>query len=566
MIAELRGRYSGYCDAIDTCLSLNDIVGVCRAGYDVAAAHHLHEGRTVGPLAEDGGRRYLLGAMLGRGRSGAVYRATDRVLGTDAKPAPVAIKVIAADESSEARRLLDEARLARRVSHLNVGKVFDAGYEDDYAYVVTELLEGAPLSLSGRVHWRAAARLLAQLADGVAAIHAAGLVHGDLKPANIILLDAKTPVIVDFGSAGRRDAVRDRRGGFTLAFCAPEQLSGQAFLPIPASDVYALGSIAVWLLLGEPAAGRSAPDVIRSHVGAGCVRVDRTERLLRANGVPRDLCAIISRATARDPRHRYASAHMFAQDLRRLTKHRPIEWAGPGPVKRAALCARRRPVASTLAVVSVAAAGAGFAMAHKANYLSRAVVEQQTLAAVERAKAESERAWKVEAGRKLSELMTAFGRAQARGVNNQVLFSLWLLEWTHSEGVLSDPDAVAQIWDQRIEILQTLQREHPESLMARLADPSLALWLILQGRSAEAAEVANRAITYATPLVSEDDPWLARLRLLRDVAHADAEQTDPETRVAITASLRARFEAGQLQSLPGSLQRHVSQMLASPSI
>ncbi|MEM9662808.1 MAG: serine/threonine-protein kinase [Planctomycetota bacterium] len=564
-VLELARRFTEYGDSIRTCVGLNDIVGVGHARRGQNVLDRLSPGDAVGSLSDDGERRYLLEDLLGRGRGGAVYRATDRLLSSDAKPSAVAMKVIAACEASEARQLLDEARLARRVSHVNVAKVFDAGYDDDHAFVVSELLEGPSLSVGGRLRWREVARLVAQLADGVAAIHAAGLVHGDLKPANVIMRDAETPVIVDFGSAAHRGSGRAQRGGFTLAFCAPEQLSGGS-VPIPASDVYSLGSIAVWLLLGQPAAGDSAPDVIRSHVGTGRDRVGRTERQLRSRGVPSDLCAVIARATARDPRHRYAGAHALAEDLRRIARHRPVEWTVPSPLKRGVMSVRRRPVASSLAIVALIAAAGGLVMSHRAHYLSRAVVEQQTIAAVERARVESERAWKVEAGTKLRELMTVFGRAQARGMNSQVLFSLWLLEWTHGEGVLSDPGAVEQVWNQRIEILQDLQREHPESLLSRLADPSLTLWLILRDRPDEAAMVADRAIAYAEPLVSSEDPWLSRLRLLRDVAQANADDIDPMTRGAITDSLRVRYESGQLRTLPGSLQRHVAGLLESSSL
>ncbi len=558
-------EHPDYREAITTCLRLNHIIGVPRLNRPLADVAALATDEQVGARGPDGRPRYRVVRFLGKGRGGSVYEAVDQLLSTTSNPSCVALKVFSSEDHDATHTLIDEARRARRVSHPNVAKVFDAGQDASRAYCASELVAGESLMAhdARATPWRRSAAMLAEIADGVAAIHAAGVVHGDIKPDNVVLRDGVTPVIVDFGSSVESLGSSRPHGGFTLAFCAPEQLLGAGFGLTPSSDIYALGSVAVWLLTGEPAAGKHADDVIRAHVGDSAEAGKRVDRLLREHRVPHDLRAIVRRATAQDPADRYSAAFEIAEDLRRVLAGRPIEWTRPGPLKRSGLFVRRRPIVSVLALTALTGAAVGAVQSHNAHYLSKEAAEQRTLLAVERANAEAERAWKAEAGTRLQAMLRSFIRAKERGIDGQVLLSLWLLEWTHADGILTSPDDLEQIWESRIEILRDVREKHPGTMLARLADPSLVLWLTAAGEADEALGIANEAIEDLRPEISSDDPWMQRLMVLRDIAMLHADGTDPDARRSIARSLRSRQEAGEFDRLPQAMRLRLQQELRS---
>ncbi|HYD01737.1 MAG TPA: serine/threonine-protein kinase, partial [Phycisphaerales bacterium] len=165
--------------------------------------------RDFGPLLFDGRERYTLNRLIGIGASGTVYAAIDRHLSEPDRPAEVAIKVLASRRADRwlARRLTEEATKARRVDHSSVVRVLDRGGElTDAPFIVYELVKGGDLQTwfemhAKRVPVRQAVEIVAQIARGVQAAHAAGLVHSDLKPANVLLDDAGRAKVADFGIA-----------------------------------------------------------------------------------------------------------------------------------------------------------------------------------------------------------------------------------------------------------------------------------------------------------------------------------------------------------------------------
>ncbi|HXG61072.1 MAG TPA: bifunctional serine/threonine-protein kinase/formylglycine-generating enzyme family protein [Planctomycetota bacterium] len=192
--------------------------------------------------------RYELLEEIGRGGAGAVYRALDRELGR-----VVALKTLRDPEPGPAarERFLREARLAARLEHPHIVRIFEAGEHEGRPYYTMPLLEGAPLR-SPLAPERAAA-LLAPVARAVAHAHAAGVVHRDLKPENILLC-AGGPVVTDFGTARAEDDVRLTETGELLgtpAYMAPEQIAGRAHEAGPKADVYALGAILFELVTGR---------------------------------------------------------------------------------------------------------------------------------------------------------------------------------------------------------------------------------------------------------------------------------------------------------------------------
>jgi serine/threonine-protein kinase len=189
--------------------------------------------------------RYLLLEELGRGGSGVVHRARDLRLRRF-----VAAKVVRGPGAAELVR-----EQAHRVDHPHVLAPLGWAAEDDVALIAMELVDGGSLrdllARAGPLPERVLAGLLRQLLDALAAVHAAGLVHGDVKPANLLLRDGPTPhlLLADFGVAA--PAGRPGPVAGTPSYLPPERLAGAP--PAPSQDVYAAGLVARRSLSGPSA-------------------------------------------------------------------------------------------------------------------------------------------------------------------------------------------------------------------------------------------------------------------------------------------------------------------------
>ena len=215
--------------------------------------------------------RYRLLGLLGRGGVGEVWRAEDLQLGR-----PVAIKLLRrleGDALSSLERFRREARATAQLSHPNVVATYDIGTTDDRAYLVMELVRGGDLAQLLRSHGlppaEEVADLAIQAARGLDAAHAAGIVHRDVKPANLLLSSDGMLKITDFGIA--RMTGTEQTGGLTgpvllgtAAYLAPEQVRGQP--ATPASDRYALGCVLYELLAGRPPFTGETHEVLDGHV------------------------------------------------------------------------------------------------------------------------------------------------------------------------------------------------------------------------------------------------------------------------------------------------------------
>src|SRR3984957_3877274 len=198
--------------------------------------------------------RYRIIALLGKGGMGEVYRADDLTLGQQ-----VAVKFLpdeAASDEGLLERFRNEVRMARRVSHPNVCRVYDVGEVDGQTFYTMEYVDGEDLSSLlrriGRLPQDKAIEIARQLCAGLAAAHTKGVLHRDLKPANIMLDGRGQVVITDFGLAGVADDIRgaEVRSG-TPAYMAPEQLTGQEVTM--SSDIYSLGLVLYELCPGKKA-------------------------------------------------------------------------------------------------------------------------------------------------------------------------------------------------------------------------------------------------------------------------------------------------------------------------
>ena len=199
------------------------------------------------------GGRYRLEATLGQGAMGAVFRATDFELGEQ-----VAIKVMSAPANNERwlQRFRQELKLTRRLAHPNIVRVYDIGVHENARYITMELLEGADLRnyQARRVARQTAIALVEQAAAGLAAAHAQGVVHRDVKPENLFVTQGGTVKVMDFGIARGRDDGGINETGLiagTASYMAPEQATDFASAG-PAADLYGLGIVAYELFCGRP--------------------------------------------------------------------------------------------------------------------------------------------------------------------------------------------------------------------------------------------------------------------------------------------------------------------------
>ncbi len=269
-------------------------------------------------FADDSGR-YRLESRIATGGMGEVWRATDTVLGR-----PVAVKLLKseyADDTAFRVRFESEAQHAASLHHPNIATVYDFGEArtPDGAtlrrpYLVMELVDGQPLSAllrPGVAMDPAAVRdLLAQAADGLGAAHEAGIVHRDVKPANLLVTPDRTVKVTDFGIARAAEGVGLTSTGEVMGtpqYLSPEQAQGRP--ASPASDVYSLGVVAFECLAGRrPFQAESPVATALAHVR------DEVPDLPRS--VPDELAHVVRRAMAKAPEARFRDGHAMARALR----------------------------------------------------------------------------------------------------------------------------------------------------------------------------------------------------------------------------------------------------------
>jgi tetratricopeptide (TPR) repeat protein/predicted Ser/Thr protein kinase len=245
------------------------------------------------------GMRYRMVTRLGRGGMGDVWRADDLMLET-----PVALKLIRSTSQAGRERLLQEVRLARRVTHPAVVRVFDVGEADDEVFFSMELIEGQDLATvlrhAGRLSPGRVVEIARQLCAGLHAAHSEGVLHRDLKPANVLVDHHGRVRITDFGIAVPRGASGVYAAG-TPMYMAPEQRTPGASIS-PQTDLYALG-----VLLYELATGQHP-----TRVSPGGSVVPPSDLV---PGINPALENVVVRALSVAPQDRPASAAAFAAML-----------------------------------------------------------------------------------------------------------------------------------------------------------------------------------------------------------------------------------------------------------
>ena len=268
--------------------------------------------------------RYRVERTLGRGGMAAVFLAHDSELDRS-----VAIKVLAdhlASDEAFRQRFVREARMAAGLSHPNIVHVYDQGDEDGRPFIVMEYVDGHTLGdelkHTGAFPSARVVDLALQICGGLEHAHAAGLVHRDIKPGNLLLSENGTVKIADFGIARAAHATKLTQIGSVLgtaAYLAPEQAAGE---PVTAAaDIYSLGCVLFELLTARtPYVFESLPELVVKQREEPITPI----RELRPD-VPPELEAAVMHCLARGPEYRPASAADLARELAAGSPEPPTE-------------------------------------------------------------------------------------------------------------------------------------------------------------------------------------------------------------------------------------------------
>ena len=260
------------------------------------------------------GGRYRLTELLGQGGMATIYRATDTGLGRD-----VALKLLRPEylrDPDFSSRFRQEAQAAASLSHPNVVTVFDYGEDPSGPFIAMEVVDGEDLATilkrSGALPPRQAARIAAAVARALAAAHAKGIVHRDVKPGNVLIGRDGRVKVVDFGIARAVAEAQMTLPGTTLGsvhYFSPEQARGEA--TTAASDIFSLGIVLYEMLTGtRPWTGDSAASVALARL-SGPV----PDPVIARSSLPPDVAAITRKALSLGPDDRFSSAGAMADAL-----------------------------------------------------------------------------------------------------------------------------------------------------------------------------------------------------------------------------------------------------------
>ncbi|MGD0777994.1 MAG: protein kinase [Candidatus Solibacter sp.] len=309
--------------------------------------------------------RYEIEGKLGEGGMGVVYRALDTTLNR-----PVAIKFLSDDlaDAAARHRFQREAQTASSLNHPHILTVYDAGEFDGRQYLVTEFVDGGTLKTwvrSAKRTWRQIIELLAGPADGLAVAHAAGILHRDIKPDNVLVSQSGYAKLADFGLAKLAEGAdadlsrtftegRTRPGIIigTIPYMSPEQASGK---PVDArSDIFSFGVLLYEMLGGRrPFTGNTDLQVLQA------IQHSPAEPL--GDDVPLLLRSAVEKALEKDPAERYQSMRDLVVDLKRATRQTVSE-AAPLPTGSSKPSSRPRKWIAIGAAALVAIGGIAWAI------------------------------------------------------------------------------------------------------------------------------------------------------------------------------------------------------------
>jgi hypothetical protein len=501
------------------------------------------------------GGRYRLEELLAASAGGLIYRATDKKLSSEGFEAQVALKILRGRPGAR------EALASRRAVHPNALAVLDQGEHEGASYIVAELVDGGDLSeLALPQTPRRACELVAKVARAVQAAHSAGIVHCDLKPANVLLTQAGEPKLCDFGlSRWTADEEGSSRGN--TAFMSPEQYRREENALTPPSDIYALGGLLYHLLTGRLPHGTSPEEVSRHH---------REGLLVPSPHIDRDLDLICRRATAGARSARYDSAGQLADDLEAWLRREPIAWTLPGIPRRLLLWSRRRPARAITCAAAILVLTIGLSFWRFEAVRERTRQQQAQALAVKTANdavaAASERA-----KRQIEWFANTLSAMRVSDAKDQLLPALVWVEWLGNSPVLPRTDSLPAA-QERIAILTALvnasqSRAGSPSLECLLAQYALCHLLLMQGDSAAAETHLVALEGELLPRLPATDPLRVSVRAMRVCHDALRDRgSGPGVDSLVTILDRADTELASANAADSTrrLVAHTIQLLSRP--
>ncbi|MBM4097882.1 MAG: hypothetical protein FJ261_14045 [Planctomycetes bacterium] len=473
---------------------------------------------------------YEILSELGRGAMGVVYRARQKGLNRI-----VALKMILSGGLAGPReivRFMTEAEAVAAIDHPNIVRIFHVGSHAGTPFFSLEFVTGG--SLDSRINKTPqdpaqSARMVSQVARGMAHAHRRGIVHRDLKPANILIappegadpaklpLAAFTAKVGDFGLVKKidDDSGLTREGAImgTPSYMAPEQargLNNQVGVP---ADIYAIGGILYDLLTGSPPfRGATVMNTIQQVIG----REPVSPRQL-VETIPADLATICLKCLEKDPQKRYSTADALADDLDAFLENRPISARPAGRIEKAWKWCRRNPgpalAVGALAALLVALASAGglAALAYRAR-------SEAATAQAEKDQAEAEASRKA---REDAETI-AISEGKARELATRNLEQARKNATERAQGLVrslasAEPAAIGEIWNQLDAVLassddaaKAVAREELEAA-SRGPDPKAALRAMLALAPTDPRQAADAAARYAQFEVPSLDATIVRI-------------------------------------------------------
>ncbi len=265
------------------------------------------------------GGRYQIAQLIGKGGMALVYQALDIKTGRQ-----VAIKVLKPEISHDeefVRRFDTEAKAASSLSHANIVKVLGVGEERGIRYMVQEFVEGCTLKdlidEYGSLDWRIAVPIGLQIALALEHAHAAGVVHRDIKPQNIMITPDRTALVTDFGIARASTAntitLTSGNAMGSVHYFSPEQARGG--MVGPSADIYSLGILFYEMLTGEvPFDGETSVAVAIKHL-----QEEPLDPRTRVSDIPDGLAAIVMKCIQKNPKQRYRDARELIEELDAFT-------------------------------------------------------------------------------------------------------------------------------------------------------------------------------------------------------------------------------------------------------
>jgi WD40 repeat protein len=305
---------------------------------------------------------YELQELIGEGGMGVVYRARQLSLDRD-----VAVKLLAAGPWASrdfVERFRAEAQNAARMQHPNIVAIYEVGDVEELHFFSMRLIHGpslaAEIKREGRIGSLRAARLLRTIAEAVDYAHRLGVLHLDLKPANVLIDEDGTPHVADFGLARRLEqglAADNNEVSGTPSYMAPEQTTAGAQKITAATDIWGLGAILYELVTGLPPFLGVSPQATLKLVVEGQVRSPRRY----VPDLPCDLEAIILKCMAHDAADRYATARALADDLARFAEGRAVRARPLNAMQQFMRWTKREPKLAATALLALLALLAGLA-------------------------------------------------------------------------------------------------------------------------------------------------------------------------------------------------------------